>query len=104
MGSPISIADLDRLDGELLPERAMLSTVSTPFNNSHGHGHGHGGGSSASAAQTGGGHSSGHGATVINSCQTTTSHGTPGLLGSLGLGSSNPYTTTTCSPAAVSSN
>lgn len=85
MGRP-ALSDLDALDGEVLPERTVLSTVSSPF---HG----------ASPAATSSG--SGHGTTVVNSCQTTTSYGTPGLLGSLGLGSENPHTTTTCTPSTV---
>jgi hypothetical protein len=85
MGRP-SLSDLDALDGEVLPERTVLSTVSSPFH-----------GASPAAPSSG----SGHGTTVVNSCQTTTSYGTPGLLGSLGLGSENPHTTTTCTPSTV---
>jgi hypothetical protein len=86
MGRP-ALSDLDALDGEVLPERTVLSTVSSPFH-----------GSAPAATHSSG---SGHGTTVVNSCQTTTSYGTPGLLGSLGLGSENPHTTTTCTPSTV---
>ena len=84
----ISFTDLDRLDGEVLPERTVLSTV----------------GSGSSAAQTGGGDSAGHGATAINGQSSNVQHGTPGLLGSLGLGSNNPTETSNATPGAIASN
>lgn len=100
----ISIADLDQLAGEVMPERAVLSTVSTPFNNAGGGAHaGSDGSASSAAAAAGGGDGGHHGATAINSCQGTVSQGTPGLLGSLGLGSNNPNSTFTCTPGAVAS-
>ena len=99
----INFTDLDRLDGEVLPERTVLSTVSTPFNNGGGHG-GDGGGANSSAAQTGGGESAGHGATAINGQSSNVQQGTPGLLGSLGLGSNNPTQTSNANPGAIASN
>ena len=99
----ISFTDLDRLSGEVLPERTVLSTVSTPFNNGGGQG-GDGGGSNASAAQTGGGSSAGHGATALNGSSSNVQHGTPGLLGSLGLGSNNPTETSGANPGSIASN
>lgn len=94
----IDIAALDDLSGEVLPERTVLGVVSTPFNNA---GAGGSGSSSTSVAVSDGGGN--HGATALSSCQATSSPGTPGLLGSLGLGSANPGTTMTCTPAAISS-
>lgn len=84
MKTSFSYADLDQLTGEVLPERAVLSTVVTPFNNG-----GMGGGD--------------HGATVSSACQSTHHEGTPGLLGSLGLGSNNPSQNLACTPAAIAS-
>jgi hypothetical protein len=67
-------ADLDRLSGELLPERSVLSTVvSVP------------GGATA----------------MLSSCQAITYPGSPGLLAALGLGVQQPYTTMVCTPAAI---
>ncbi|MET0188768.1 hypothetical protein [Pseudonocardia sediminis] len=95
----VNQADLDMLVGEVLPQRTVLSTVTTPFNNAGGAG---GGPSSAAAAAAGGAGGDSGGTTALSSCQTTYSAGTPGLLGSLGLGSANPGSTTTCVPTAVS--
>ncbi|MCD2192757.1 hypothetical protein LQ327_05070 [Actinomycetospora endophytica] len=77
----INFSDLDALTGEVLPERTVLSTVSTPFNNA-------------------GGSDSSHGAAGINGQQGEVSHGTPGLLGSLGLGSENPHSDLSSTPGA----
>lgn len=101
--SAISYAELDRLGGELLPERTVLGIISTPFSNT---GSGAGASSSSSAASSGGGvyvAPSSNGSTAIDACQATNSPGTPGLLGSLGLGSANPETSMTCVPAAITS-
>ena len=100
MGRP-ALSDLAALDGEVLPERTVMGTVSNPFHGVPGAGAGHGSGSAAAASDASGPSGPGHGTTVVNSCQTTTSYGTPGLLGSLGLGSENPHTTTTCTPSTV---
>ncbi|RSD22164.1 hypothetical protein [Amycolatopsis eburnea] len=88
----LSFDALDALTGEVLPERAVLGVVSTPFNNA-----GESGGNTT--VVTGGN----HGATAISACQSTHSEGTPGLLGSVGLGSNNPSESVTCTPGAVSS-
>lgn len=88
--SAVSYAELDQLGGEMLPERAVLGIVSTPFNN-----YNPGGGNGTTVA-VGGGHS-----TTVSACQATDSSGTPGLLGSLGLGSNNPTSSLTCVPSAV---
>lgn len=97
----ISFTNLDQLAGEVLPERTVMSTVSTPFNNAGGDGGGAGSASSAAAAGGDGGAS--HGATAINGQQNTVSQGTPGLLGSLGLGSNNPGSTAIATPGAIAS-
>ncbi|MFE6052555.1 hypothetical protein ACFQ6N_17515 [Kitasatospora sp. NPDC056446] len=47
--------------------------------------------------------SAGNGSTILTSCQSIDRQGTPGLLGSLGLGSENPTAGVTCTPAAISS-
>jgi hypothetical protein len=86
--SVVSYEQLDRLAGELLPERTVLSLVNISFSNVH---------NTTYKFPAGGG----HGATVAYACQATDSPGTPGVLGSLGLGSSNPYSSMTCIPAAV---
>lgn len=91
--SAVSYAELDQLGGEMLPERAVLGIVSTPFNNYNPGGAGQG----STTVVIGGGHS-----TTLSACQATNSSGTPGLLGALGLGSNNPTSSLTCIPAAVS--
>jgi hypothetical protein len=91
----ISYAELENLGGELLPERAVLGIVSTPFNN-YNPGTAGAGGSTVVIAND-------HGATALSSCTATSSSGTPGLLGSLGLGSVNPGQSMTCVPTAVTS-
>lgn len=94
----ITFDELDGLTGEVLPERAVLSTV-IPFNNL---GAGHdGGGSSSSSAVALGGDSANHGAISNSACQAQQVQGTPGLLGSLGLGSNNPSTGLTCVPTSL---
>lgn len=99
----ISFTNLDQLAGEVLPERTVMSTVSTPFNNAGGDGDGGGAGSVSSAAAAGGDGGASHGATAINGQQNTVSQGPPGLLGSLGLGSNNPGSTSTATPGAIAS-
>lgn len=70
----ISYGELDRLVGEVLPERTVLSTVTGPSGGAD------------------------EGAKVIYACHTTYSPGSHGVLGLLGLGSSPTYTQT-CTPA-----
>jgi hypothetical protein len=93
----VSFAELEEMSGELLPERAVLSTVSTPFNNFSS---GAAGGGGTTVVVVDGGN---HGATALSACTVTSTPGTPGLLGTLGLGSVNPGSSMTCVPAAVSS-
>lgn len=90
--SAVSFEELDQLAGELLPERTVLSLVTVVYNNTTNYTFPSG----QSAAQGGG-----QGTTVADACQATNSPGTPGLLGSLGLGSSAPSSSVTCVPAAV---
>jgi hypothetical protein len=75
--SAISFEELDALTGELLPERAVLSTVN-PMGVMGGHGHGHGGGSSSSSSSSSavvvGGGGSSHGALVSSACQAVNGH------------------------------
>lgn len=99
--SNISFEELEGLTGEMLPERQVLSTV-VPFNNVGG-GHGADGGSSASssAVALGGGGSDQNGITS-SACQAERVHGTPGLIGALGLGSNNPSSGMTCVPSSTS--
>jgi hypothetical protein len=100
--SAISYDELDRLAGELLPERTVLGVISTPL--AHFGASGASSSSSSAAASSGGNTvvvTQAPGPTVVSACQATNSPGTPGLLGSLGLGSANPGTSMTCIPAAV---
>lgn len=92
----VNFADLVGLAGEVLPERAVMSLVNLTVNN--------GAGAGSVSHPSSGGHGGGHGATEMASCTSTSSPGTPGLLGSLGLGSSQPYTSVTCVPSTVASN
>ncbi|QKW06528.1 hypothetical protein HUT18_09050 [Streptomyces sp. NA04227] len=93
----ITFEELDGLTGELLPERAVLSTV-VPFNNAGG---GHDAGGASSSAVAVGGGDNGGGALSTSACQAQQVHGTPGLVGALGLGSNNPSNSLTCVPAAT---
>ncbi|MGX1501720.1 UNVERIFIED_CONTAM: hypothetical protein RKD43_000345 [Streptomyces graminofaciens] len=92
--SKISFEELDVLAGEMLPERAVLSTV-VPFNNWGG------GGSSSSAVAIAPAASDQNGITS-SACTVQEVDGTPGLLGALGLGSNNPSSGMTCVPSSTS--
>ncbi|WP_127356211.1 hypothetical protein [Actinacidiphila soli] len=87
----IGYEELNALSGELLPGRTLLSIVLISYDNSS---------HPTYNFPAGGGHKGG-GATVVYACQAESVHGTPGLLGSLGLGSNNPSSSMTCVPAAV---
>lgn len=79
--------ELEQFAGEVLPQRAVLSTpIVTPIVGS-------GGGPGAPGGQ---------GTTALSACNTSNSPGTPGLLGSLGLGSANPGNSLSCTPGAIS--
>ncbi|MEU4209256.1 hypothetical protein AB0F13_04475 [Streptomyces sp. NPDC026206] len=111
MENAISFEELDNVAGEVLPERTVMGIVATPLNfagpGDPNGGAGAGAGSSSSASASGGGvyapvpHD--HGTTILSSCQSVDRQGTPGLFGSLGLPSTNPTTSMTCTPAAISS-
>ncbi|MGW1076888.1 hypothetical protein [Streptomyces sp. NPDC002537] len=110
MDNTISFEELDGVAGEVLPERTVMGIMATPLGFGDGDGgSGSGAGSaSSSSASAGGGvvHApapSDHGTTILSSCQSIDRQGTPGLLGSLGLGSENPAANVTCTPAAISS-
>lgn len=85
----VSMQELADLGGEVLPPRVLLSLIDVTFDNRH---------YEANTPQGGG--SQGGGGTVAYACQATTTQGTGGLLGSLGLGQA-PGQTMTCVPAAV---
>jgi hypothetical protein len=110
----VNFAELNELAGELLPERTVLSTVTTPFNNwNPGGGQGGsvdgGGSSSSSAAAASGGEGGGmgfmaapadHGYQVADACNVNNSpESNSGLLG---LFTSAQQNTTSCIPAAGS--
>jgi hypothetical protein len=102
MGTSISTEALDQLAGEVLPERVVLSAVAPPAGgttavNNYLQGAPTGG---AYAAPVGGGAAHG-GAAISSACVASNSPGTPGLLGSLGLGSSNPGSSLTCVPSTA---
>lgn len=107
----VNFAELNELAGELLPERTVLSTITTPFNNwnpgnSGGLG-GDGGSSSSSAAAAGGGDGNvggvvapDHGFASQSACNTNDSpESNSGLLG---LFTSAQENSQACTPASGS--
>ncbi|MFI1799552.1 hypothetical protein ACH427_19680 [Streptomyces sp. NPDC020379] len=111
MDNTISFEELHDVAGEVLPERTVMGIMATPlgFGDPDGGGAGAGAGSSSSSSATAAGGGvvavppSDHGTTILSNCQSIDRQGTPGLFGSLGLGSANPAATVTCTPAAISS-
>ena len=103
----VNFAELDELAGELLPERTVLSTVTTPFNNwNPGSGTGGDGGSSSSAAASGGGSGVGgyvapdHGFSSTSACNANDApQGNNGLLGLFQTPAENSQA---CQPATSS--
>ncbi|QKW09814.1 hypothetical protein HUT18_28790 [Streptomyces sp. NA04227] len=93
----VSYGELESLDCELLPPRVLLSLVDLGFD-----GPGHATPGSDSPTPEGGGQGDTN-TTVSYACQATTTQGTGGLIGALGLGQP-PSSTITCVPAAVTSN
>lgn len=89
-----SYTELDKLAGEVLPERAVLSTLLV------------GGGSDNDNENLNfnhGGHGDGGTTTVMNPvCQSAINHSQGGLIGALGLSSENPNSSFTCAGQAVS--
>ncbi|MDL4816542.1 hypothetical protein [Actinomadura opuntiae] len=87
-----SYTELDKLAGEVLPERAVLSTLlvggdsdNDNKNFNFGNGGGHDGGTTA----------------VVPNCQSNINHSQGGLIGALGLSSENPNTSFTCAGSSV---
>ncbi|TDD94629.1 hypothetical protein [Actinomadura rubrisoli] len=87
-----SYTELDKLAGEVLPERAVLSTLlvgggtdNDNLNLNHNGGHGGHGGTTA----------------VVPNCQSNINHSQGGLIGALGLSSENPNQSFTCSGSSV---
>lgn len=109
----VNFAELNELAGELLPERTVLSTITTPFNNwnpgnSGGGVDGGAGSSSSSAAAAGGGGNGGevgfvspdHGFQSSAACnQNDSPESNSGLLG---LFTSAQQNTNSCIPASTS--
>ncbi|OEV04755.1 hypothetical protein [Streptomyces oceani] len=90
----ISYQELDALSGEVLPGKTLLSLVTFNVDNSrHTYNFPEGDGKGGD----------GGGTTVAYACQSERVHGTPGALGSLGLGSNNPSSGITCVPGTVTS-
>ncbi|WP_171164153.1 hypothetical protein [Streptomyces sp. I05A-00742] len=104
MDNVISFEELAGVTGEVLPERTVMGIMATPFGPGDG-GAGAGSAASSSAANAGGNvvAPGDHGTTALSACQSIDRPGTPGLFGSLGLGSQNPTSSLTCTPAAISS-
>ncbi|MFI9201830.1 hypothetical protein [Streptomyces sp. NPDC053048] len=112
MGNAISFEELETVAGEVLPERTVMGVIATPlsFADPGPAGSGAGAGASSSSAASGGGvggvfapPADHHGTTMLAACQAVDRQGTPGLFGSLGLPSTNPTTSMTCMPTAISS-
>ncbi|MFG2006316.1 hypothetical protein ACGFNU_44940 [Spirillospora sp. NPDC048911] len=88
-----SYTELDLLVGEILPERAVLSTLlaadGDSFNNNN-------------AGGVGGGVVTPGGSTVVvNACQSNLTYPDGGLLQSVGLNAAHQTTSFTCSPGSV---
>jgi hypothetical protein len=90
-------AELDLLDGEFLPERAVLSALMG------GGGYGGGGGDSYNNNNVAWGHGHHwHGAfAVVNACQSDISHPDDGLLQLVGLHAQHDAASFTCEPGTV---
>lgn len=89
----LSMTSLDLLNGEVLPERAVMSLISIDI------------GGAPAVEQPPPQDlvvSDGNGSTVYYACQTTHTAGSQGLVGLVGLGQP-PTTTTMCTPAAIAS-
>lgn len=105
----VNFAELAELAGELLPERTVLSTVTTPFNNwnpGSGTGGSGDGGSSSSAAASGGQGGAGgyvapdHGFSSTSACNAN--NDPQGNNGLLGLFQTPGQNTQACQPATSS--
>ena len=89
-----SYTELDKLVGEVLPERAVLSTLLI------GGGDNDNGNFNLNANHGGGGHDGGTTAVVPN-CQAINNNPQGGLIGALGLSSNNPTSSFTCASSNV---
>ncbi|NKZ04715.1 hypothetical protein [Actinomadura latina] len=92
-----SYTELDLLAGEVLPERAVLSTLlvgggGDDDNHNFNLNAGHGGGDDDSTT------------IVQNSCVSTNNQQNAGLLSALGLASQNPTSTHSCLPGTAIAN
>lgn len=87
VATSISFEELASFAGEVLPERAVMSTVVTPI-------------VGPNAAPFGGGGEGG--TTAISACQSTNTLASGGLLGALGLSPNAQQTNLACTPAAIS--
>ncbi|ALC18426.1 hypothetical protein ACH46N_22280 [Streptomyces pristinaespiralis] len=86
----IGYPELNALCAEFLPPRTMLSLITIDNSSTTYQYHFPEGGGDGNSQ-------------VAFACQSERVHGTPGLIGSLGLGSNNPSSSLTCVPAAVTS-
>ncbi|KAB2342182.1 hypothetical protein [Actinomadura rudentiformis] len=89
-----SYAELDQLAGEVLPERAVLSTLflaadGDSYNNNNAGNHGAAGGTGSTV--------------VTNACQSNVTQPHSGLLQLVGLNTNSQTATFTCMPGAVAS-
>ncbi|MBD2894362.1 hypothetical protein ACFYTC_44215 [Actinomadura nitritigenes] len=85
-----SYTELDKLAGEVLPERAVLSTLLVGGDNDN----------ENLNLSGGGGHGEGTTA-VVPDCQSNIDHSQGGLVGALGLSSENPNSSFTCAGSSV---
>ncbi|WP_131739830.1 hypothetical protein [Actinomadura roseirufa] len=89
-----SYTELDLLAGEVLPERAVLSTLLVG-----------GGNDNDNTNLNVGGHGHGHGQIVTqNACQSSIGHPQGGLLGVLGLSNQQDVSTFVCEPGQTAVN
>lgn len=89
-----SYTELDQLAGEVLPERAVLSTLLVGGGDDDNHNfnlnanHGNGGDDHGTTA-------------VVPQCQAVNNNPQGGLVGALGLSSNNPTSSFTCAGSTV---
>lgn len=107
MSARVQFEELDAIDGEVIPQRILLSTLAdllgelsrlvsgdAPVPE----------GRAVEAPPPFPVDTVDDGSTVYYACTTTYTPGTPGLLGTVGLGSANPGYSQVCTPAAVVTN
>ena len=86
-----SYAELDRLAGEVMPERAVLSTLLTSFH----------GGDSYNNNVGGYGNPGGGSTMVMNACQSNITRPDGGLLQLVGLHADHDASSFTCAPGTA---